>query len=167
MTSPRGHEKLEFVKFMPGPKGDVEYPDFKDCYQLHNPQVQIATSQGDGAGAFLPPLDFHIKLGEADAEAFLNTCRNNNKKILSVQYTSTQVYDENREKKRDITYSELTFRNVVHMPTVGEDTVTVMLTIEYNKAKGTVTQYFPDGKIDKMTPVDIDLRKGMYSKSKL
>jgi len=167
MPSPRGKEKLEFVKFTPGPKGDCEYTDFKDCYELHNPQVQIATSQGDGSGAFLPPLDFHIKLGEADAESFLNFCRNNNKKILSVQYTSTQVYDEERMKKRDITYSELTFRNVVHMPNVGEDTVTVMLTIEYNKAKGSVKQYKPDGKVDKTTQVDIDLRKGMFAKSKL
>ena len=167
MPSPRGKEKLEFVKFSPGPKGHVEYTDFKDCYELNNHQVQLATSQGDGSGAYLPPLEFHIKLGEADAEQFLNTCRNNNKKIKSVKYTSTQVYDEERKKKRDIEYSELTFRNVVHMPNVGEDTVTVMLTIEYNKAKGTVTQYKPDGTVDKTTQVDIDLRKGQFTKSKL
>ena len=45
--------------------------------------------------------------------------------------------------------------------------VTVMLTIEYNKAKGTVTQYKPDGTVDKTTQVDIDLRKGQFTKSKL
>lgn len=167
MPSPRGLEKLEFVKFSPGPKGDVEYTDFTDYYELHNPQVQVAMSQGDGSGAYLPPLEFHIKLGDADAESFLNYCRNNNKKIKSVQYTSTQVYDEERKKKRDIEYSGLTFRNVVHMPNVGEDTMTVMLTIEYNKAKGSVTQYDENGDVAKMTPVDIDLLKGQFTKSKL
>jgi hypothetical protein len=167
MPSPKGTEKLEFVKFMPGPKGDCEYTDFKDCFENHNPQIQVATSQGGGSGAHLPPLDFHIKLGEADAESFLGVIRNNNQKIKSLQYTTVQVYNEDRKKKRDITYSDITFRNIVHMPISGEDAVTVMLTIEYNKAKGTVKQYKTDGTLDKTTQVDIDLTKGMFAKSKL
>lgn len=163
MPSPKGKEKLEFVKFSPAPEGDVEYDDYKGAFQLLNPQVKVATAQGDGSGAKLAPLDFQFKMGDVDAETFLNLCRDNKKSIKSLKYTSTQVYEGKREKKADITYSELTIKSASIIPERGEDSVTVELSIEYDRAEGKLTQYKPDGKIDKSLPINIDLRTGKYS----
>jgi hypothetical protein len=163
MPQPKGREKLEFVKFSPAPEGDVEYDDYKGSFQLRNPQVKVATSQGDGSGANIAPLEFQFNMGHVDAETFISLCRDNKKTVKSLKYTSTQVYEGKREKKADITYSELTIKSAVSMPNTGEDGVTVMLTIEYDMADGKLTQYKPDGTVDKSMPIKIDLRKGKYA----
>jgi hypothetical protein len=162
MPSPKGVENLEFVKFSPAPKGDCIYDDYKDAFVLQNPQVSVATSQGDGSGANLSPLDFQFKMGHVDAATFLKLCRDNDKTITSLKYTATQVYNKKREKKADVEYKGLTIKHATSMPIGGEDGVMVMLCIEYNMAKGKLTQYKPDGKVDKSFSIDIDLEKGKF-----
>lgn len=163
MPSPKGTEKLEFVKFNPAPKGDCQYDDYKEAFILQNPQVSVATSQGDGSGANYAPLEFQFKMGHVDAATFIQLCRDNDKSIKSLKYTSTQVYNKKREKKADVEYEGLTIRHATSMPIAGEDSTMVMLTIEFNKAKGKLTQYKPDGKVDKSFNINVDLEKGQYA----
>jgi hypothetical protein len=162
MASPKGFERLEFVKFSPAPKGDCVYDDYKDAFILENPQVSVATSQGDGSGANLAPLELQFKMGHVDAATFVKLCRDNDKSITSLKYTSTQVYNKKREKKADVDYKGLTIKSATSIPIAGEDSTMVMLSIEYNEAKGKLTQYKPDGKVDKSFSIDIDLVKGKF-----
>jgi hypothetical protein len=162
MPSPKGSERLEFVKFSPAPKGDSEYDDYKEAFVLQNPQISVATSQGDGSGANLSPLELKFKMGDVDAATFVKLCRDNDKSITSLTYTSTQVYNKKREKKADVEYKGLTIRSATAIPVAGEDSALVMLSIEYNQAKGKLTQYKPDGKVDKSFQIDVDLVKGKF-----
>jgi hypothetical protein len=156
-------EKLDFVKFDPAPKGNVEYTDYKGYFQLINPQFDSVSAQGHGNGANYGPLNFSFNMGSVDAAEFLNLVRNNNKtKVKGLHYVSTKVFDEKREKRADVKYEVLTIQNATSAPSGGDDDVTVSMQIEWRKADGQIKQFKTDGKIDKSLKIKIDLDKGTY-----
>jgi hypothetical protein len=156
-------EILEFVKFDPAPKGNIEYSDYKGYFQLLNPQFESVSAQGHGSGARYAPLYYTFNMGAVDAKEFADLVRNNQKtKVKGLHYVSTKVYDDTRQKRADIKYETLTIMNVTTAPNTGDDGVQVSVAIEWSKADGKITQYKANGKIDKSSPVKVDMTKGTY-----
>lgn len=158
-------EILDFVKFEPGPLSKVKYDDHPGFHKLLNPQFESVSAQGSGSGSKYAPLTLSFNMGPVDAKTFVDLCRANKKTaVKGLNYSSTYVFEGERKKQADIKYETLTITRADSMPETGTRGQRVTLEVAWVKAKGKITQYDDEGKIESSLPVDIDLSRGFYSK---